>query len=133
MADHAPFGDVELMLREYLGPRGLVVSTLPPDLKTKLDTQKVIRTNRAGGLASADGTTDNPRVVILVFALRSTATPRAAYDVARQVEADLLNLPAVTAAGRLDKVTVESGPTAFPWADPEVAAVQLIVRLSTRR
>lgn len=133
MVDHLPFGDVELMLREYLGPRGLVVSTLPSDLKTKLATQKVIRVNRSGGLANATGTADAPRVVILVFAKRDSAVPRAAFDVARQIEADLLNLPARTAAGRLDSMRVESGPTEFPWADPEVAAVQLICRLSTRR
>lgn len=131
--EHAPFGDVELMLREYLAPRGLVVSTIPPDLRAKLATQKVIRTTRAGGLANATGTVDNPRVVILVLALRDAAQPRGAYDTARQIEADLLNLPAATAAGRLDSMTVESGPTAFPWTDPEVAAVQLICRISTRR
>lgn len=130
---HAPFGDVELMLRGYLTPRGLVVSTIPSDLKTKLATQKVIRANRSGGLANAEGTTDGPRVSIIVFSLRSSAAPRAAFDVARQIEADLLNLPALTAAGRLDSMRVESGPTEFPWPDPEVQAVQIICRLSTRR
>lgn len=133
MAKHAPFGDVELMLREYLKDRGTVVSAFPTDVKKALQTAHLIRTTRTGGLANDTGTVDNPRVAILVLARRDRATPRAAFDTARQIEADLLNLPALTAAGRLDSCRVESGPSAFPWSDPEVMAVQLIVRLSTRR
>lgn len=134
MADHLPFGDVELMLTEHLAADDrLVVTVLPPDLKAQLVTKKAVRVTRSGGLANETGTVDNPRVALLILAERDPAAPRAAFDLARQIEAELLNLPAHTAAGRLDSARVESGPTAFPWTDPDIAAVQLICRLSTRR
>lgn len=134
MADREPFGDVELMLLEYLAPRGYVVTSTPPDLKTRLAAGYVIRVARVGGGESGNRTSDTPRVNVQVFALRSAAKPRDAHDGAALIRADLVfNLPAITENGRLDSGETESGPTAFPWPDPEITVVQMILRLTTRR
>lgn len=133
MTNHAPFGDVELMLMEHLANLGYVVTSTPGDLKTRLATGYVIRVARVGGGESANGTTDNPRVNIQVFALRDSTKPRDAHDGAAAVRARILNLPAITTAGRIDSGETESGPTTFPWPDPEITVVQQIYRLATRR
>lgn len=133
MTAREPFGDVELMLEEYLTPRGFVVTSTPKDLKTRLADGYVIRVQRVGGGETRNATVDAPRIAVQVFALRSSAKPRDAHDGAAQVRADLLNLPAITAAGRLDSARTESGPTELPWPDPEIAVVQCIYRLATRR
>lgn len=128
-----PFGDVELMLEDYLGDLGLVVTQVPIDLKDRLESGYVIAVNRNGGGESANGTVDNPRVRVAVFALRSAAKPRDAHDGASLVRQRILNLPAITPFGRIDSGVTEAGPTAYQWPDPQVAAVQQIFRLSTRR
>jgi hypothetical protein len=70
MAGHAEFPDVELMLMEYLAPRGYLCTATPPDLQDRLASGQVIRVNRVGGGESGNRTQDNPRVQVQVFALR---------------------------------------------------------------
>jgi hypothetical protein len=133
MAGHAEFPDVELMLMEYLAPHGYLCTATPPDLQDRLSSGQVIRVNRVGGGESKNRTVDNPRVQVQVFALRDASDPRAAHDKASAVRTALMNLPAITAEGRLDSAVTESGPTDFPHPDPPVVRVQMIFRLSARR
>jgi hypothetical protein len=44
-----------------------------------------------------------------------------------------MNLPKITALGRLDKADTESGPAEFPHPDPSVVRIQMMFRLSVRR
>ena len=140
MTNHDPFPDVELMLvgdgtdPGFLEQFGQCVTSTPADLKERLaDGAFVLRVARVGGGEAANRTTDNPRVSVQVFALRSSATPRAVHDQSAAVRAALLNAAAVTAFGRLDRGETEAGPTAYPWPDPEIEVVQQVFRLSTRR
>lgn len=135
MTAHAPFGDVERMLEHYLGTtkeRGYVVTHTPSNLRDLLSSGFVIRVVRAGGGETNNRTTDRPRIVMHVYGLADSAAPRATHDHAALVRADLMNLPAVTPYGRLDKAETESGPVKVPHPDPEVIRVQMIFRLSAR-
>jgi hypothetical protein len=133
MSDHAPFGDVEMMLLEHLAPHGYIVTSTPPDLRERLNTQNVVRVVRAGGGENATATEDQPRVVIHVHVLRDSTVPRKGNDAAEAVRTSLMNLPAITSHGRLDKATTESGPVSVPHPDSEVERLQMIFRLRTRR
>lgn len=134
MAGQRVFPDVEVALEEYLGDFGMVVTLVPLEHKQLLadGTPAILRVNRSGGGESANKASDEPRVSVQIFTLRSADDPRRAYRVAADVRAHILNLPAITAAGRLDSASTESGPTTIPWADPEVHVVQMVFRLSTR-
>ena len=140
MVGHAAFADVELMLvgdgtdPGLLEPFGTCVTSTPIDLKAQLAGGNfVIRVARVGGGESANRTTDNPRVSVQVFALRSAAAPRAAHDRAGDIRAFLINAGVGNAFGRLDKGETDAGPAEFPWPDPDITVVQQIFRLSTRR
>lgn len=133
MSAHAPFGDVEMMLLDYLAPHGYVVTATPADLRQRLNTSNVIRVVRAGGGEDDTATEDRPRVVIHVHVLRSSTDPRKGNNAAEAIRTSLMNLPAITPHGRLDKATTESGPVSVPHPDPEVERVQMIFRLRTRR
>lgn len=139
MAGHVAFGDVELMLTGdddedgFLTPFGYCVTSTPPDLKTRLAAGFVLRVARVGGGETGNRTTDNPRVNVQVFSLRTGDVPRAAHDQAAAVRAAFMNLPAITPWGRLDSAETDAGPVSFPWPDPEIEVVQQIFRLSTRR
>jgi hypothetical protein len=134
MTPREPFGDVELMLEEYLSsPARYVVTHTPPDLKPQLAARYVVRVVRLGGGETLGGTTDRPRVQVLVHALATAEKPRDAFEEAARVRAELLSLPAVTSHGLLDRAETESGPTTVPHPDPHVVRVQMIFRVSTRR
>jgi hypothetical protein len=139
MAARTAFGDVELMLvgdgtdPGYLEEFGSCFTSTPPNLKDLLAGGAfVLRVARVGGGESSSKSSDEPRVNVQVYALRSADAPRAAHNQAAAVRAAMFNLPALTKWGRLDSATTESGPTEFPWPDPEIQVVQQIFRLSTR-
>ena len=82
MSVHAPFGDVEVMLVEYLEglSRGYVVTFTPGDLQARVASGYVIRVGRVGGGESNNGTVDNPRVSVQVYGNRDSARPRHVHD-----------------------------------------------------
>jgi hypothetical protein len=131
MAGRTSFGDVELMLLEYLATGERYMCTdAPPNMASVLSSRRVVRVNRIGG--GEDGDTDLPRVRVDVFALASSADPRAAHNEASAIRSELRNLPAVTTHGRLDRARTDSGPVRMPWSDEAIVRVQQIFRVSTR-
>lgn len=136
MSKRDPFGDVEQMLVHYLDTtlgRGYVVTDTPQNLKELLASQFVIRVVRSGGGEKDNKTSDVPRIVMHVHGINTASDPRATQDRAAMVRADMLNLPVITPAGRLDRADTESGPVKVPHPDEEITRIQMIFRVSTRR
>lgn len=148
MSQFAPFPDVEAALLVALDDQGFAVTSTPPDLKDILagtgeytDPLDVLRIQRIGGGHGPNKATDEPRVSVDCFALRTVDRPRAATDRARSVEAFLLSFADVVAIPpelgggvcRIDGCWTESGPVTYPWPDPDIQVVRLISRISTRR
>lgn len=122
------FPDVEVALIEYLSDLGYCVTSTPADLKSRLP---VLRIQRIGG--GNTKTDDQPRVSVQAFVAADYLNPRAALDLADAVRNRLTHdLPAITAAGRLDTSETDSGPVKVPWPDVEVNVVQAVYRLTTR-
>lgn len=132
MSAHGVAVDVEVALVEFLDSFADYIGTFTPiDLQQRVQRDEfVVRVGRVGGGDTKNATTDNPRVSVQVYGRREA---RVVHDKAAEIRAALMNLPAITEAGRLDSAETESGPVTFPWPDPDVAAVQMIFRLATRR
>jgi len=135
--------DVEPALIVYLAGVGYGDTVTPEDLMDRIAAGgKVLRIRRIGGGATRK--TDEPRVSIQVYMLRDADHPRAAHEVAFDIEdlvdalgssAPVIEVPAEYGGGRVifDSGSKDSGPVELPWPDPAVQVVETLYRISTRR
>jgi len=96
----------------------------PVDLRDRLP---YVRIYRIGG--TDDGVTDAAQVAIDVFGV----TRAEAWQVARTVQATMLDRPHATSAGVVDRVRTATGPTEAPYTDTTIRLVTATYEVQTRR
>jgi hypothetical protein len=125
--------DIESALRTYLADLAYCVTSTPDDLQDRLLTGGVLRIQRIGGGGDRTTRQDFPDVSIQAFKLRTSATPRAAHELAGAVRDRMEAISGVAATGGvIDSAETTSGPVEVPWPAYAVAVVQSIFGVATR-